>query len=67
MTTQAATPLTTTSRFEAQPRLLRALNAMRRAEEATRETQQLVARTRPSWATPARVVAISDASATERE
>ena len=64
MTTQpAATPLAENPRFANHLRLLRALAAMQRAEAVARDTRQLVARTRPSWAAPAPVVVVTDRSA----
>ena len=46
-------PLAVNPRFAAQLRLLRALNAMERAQAAARESRELVARTRGRWALPA--------------
>ena len=61
MTTQpAATPLAANPRFATHLRLLRALAAMQRAEAVARDTRQLVARTRPSWARPTPVVVVSE-------
>lgn len=46
-------PLAVNPRFAAHLRLLRALNAIERAQAASRESRELVARTRVPWALPA--------------
>ena len=46
-------PLAVNPRFAAHLRLLRALNAMERARAASRESRELVARSRVRWAVPA--------------
>lgn len=58
-------PLATNPRFANQLRLLRALAAMQRAEAVARDTRQLVARTRPSWAQPAPTVVVVRPAALE--
>ncbi|GLC28082.1 hypothetical protein rosag_45950 [Roseisolibacter agri] len=45
-------PLAVNPRFAAHLRLLRALNAMERARAVSRESRELVARTRVPWAAP---------------
>ena len=51
-TPTGALPLAVHPRFAAQLRLLRALTAMERARAVTRESRELVARTRERWAAP---------------
>ncbi len=54
MTTPAGgLPLAVNPRFAAHLRLLRALNAMQRAQAVSRESRELLARTRGRWTVPA--------------